>query len=147
MPLFILRRLLRRRSLVPRLLGPEPQLPRDPFPPAQHALTHLGVQRACGRRGTVLEVRVLPARQRPQLVDRRPLRYGHAVAVEVRLELALAPGLEDVGLGGRGRRGEVAGGRGVRGAAGGRGRGVGRLGGVDELVAGCPSLGADLLGG
>lgn len=127
-------------------LGSNAQLTGDPVPSVHDILLDLSKD-GLGRRGrAVLEVRVLAAGQGAQLVGRRPLRHRHPEAVEVRLELALAPRLKQVCLGRVGRLGEVAGCRRVRRAAGRRGRGVGRLGRRDQLVTGRTRLLADLLG-
>lgn len=74
------------------------------------------------------------------------MRTYDSVAVEVRLELALAPGIESRRLGRVGGLGEVAGDRGIRRAADRRSRCIRRLGGGEELVARSTGLLADLLG-
>lgn len=71
----------------------------------------------------------------------------NSVAVEVRFELALAPGVEGRRLGRVGGLREIAGDRGVRRAASGRSRGICRLGSSKELVASSAGLLSSLLGG
>ena len=70
-----------------------------------------------------------------------------SVAVEVRLQLALAPRVKGRGLGGVGSLGQIAGDGGVRRAANRRGRSIGRLSGGEKVVTGSARLLAGLLGG
>lgn len=118
------------------------KLLRDPAP----ALGQLGEQRARRRRGAVAEVRSLAARQGTELVQLGALGNLNTVAVEVGLEIRLGPGVKCrlAGLGGLAR--EVAGGRSVDVAAVGRGRAVGRMGSLVELLHGSILLGSRSLG-
>lgn len=115
---------LRLLSLLLGRVAANAQLVRHPVPSAEHVLPDLSKEGLGGRRRAVLEVGVLPARQGTQLIEVRPLRRRDAVAVQVGLELALAPRLKDVGLGRVGGAREEGGSRGVRVAASGRSRGI-----------------------
>lgn len=100
------------------------------------AVLQLGEDRSAGRRGAVTEVRRLPTGQRLELFELGALGDRDAVAVEVRLELRLRPGV-------KGRlprvvrgRGERRGRRGVGRAAGLGGTRIRDLGLLDQLLTG-----------
>lgn len=138
--------LLSLASLLLSSVGAKTDLVRNPVPGALGILLDLSEKSFGGSRGTVLEVRVLLAGVGTEFIDGGGLGNLDAVAVEVGLELTLAPGVKDARLGGVGGGTEVAGDGGVAGTAGRRSRAVGRLSSAQELVTGGILLLSSLLG-
>lgn len=116
-------------------MGAHANVVSDPVPRILHRLANVGEDGARRRRGAVLEECIVLASGGAQFVGGRALRNRDAVAVEVVLELAVAPRIKDVVLGDLGGLGEVAGQRRPLGTAGCGCRGIPRPRGADELIA------------
>ncbi|KAI6768208.1 hypothetical protein HG530_006217 [Fusarium avenaceum] len=71
-----------------------------------------------------------------QILQLRTLRHWHTIAIEVSLKLSLGPLIEGRLLSGVGSRGKIAGSRSPSISAGGRGRRIGRLSSIVELIPG-----------
>lgn len=151
-------------SLLLGSLSSNVELGHNPVPGGLGVLADLSENGPSRRRSAVLEVRPLATSKSAELVEVGSLGNGltnvlahdifhedsmtdDSVAVEVGLELTVAPRVKGRGLCAVGSLGEVAGGRSIRGAASRRGRGISRLSGLDKVLASSAGLLTSLLRG
>jgi hypothetical protein len=128
-------------------IGTNADLLLNPVQPSVQALPELSDDGTRWRGRAVLEIAVLAAGQSAELVGGRALMDGDAIAVEVGLQLALAPVVEGALLGGLGGLSKIRGGTGIGASAARRGRGVRGIGGLDELFTSSSSARGNLLSG
>jgi len=122
------------------------QLVEDPVPAALDVLSNLSEDGLSRGGGAVFVVSILSPGKGAELVDGGTLRDRNAIAVKVVLELAVAPGLESLGLGTVGGLSQIAGHRSKGITTGRRSGSVGGLSSTEKLVASSTGLLSDLLG-